>query len=253
VGKIAPAASRGHGARTILPTRTTRTSRAFAHPTPAAPTPSPTRRGHKAAATRDPERTSRAILAAAVKEFAERGYGGARIDAIAARAHANKRMIYHYFGNKERLYLAVLEGAYVGIRSAEAQLRLGDLEPVAAIEKLVDFTWTYFLEHPEFLSLLHTENLHRAKYLRRSARVFNLHSPLVAAISDILKRGAARGDFRNDADPVHVYISIASLGFFYLSNRWTLSTIFGRNLAAPAELRYRGKHIKAVIRGYLKP
>ena len=146
----------------------------------------------RGAGPRDPERTSASILAAAVKEFTEKGYSGARIDAIAARAGANKRMIYHYFGDKEALYLAVLEGGYVGIRSAEAGLRLTDLEPKAAIEKLIDFTWQYFLEHPEFLSLLNTENLHRAKYLKRSARVFNLHSPLVAAISDILKRGEAK-------------------------------------------------------------
>ena len=210
-------------------------------------------RGRKADGTRDPERTSAAILAAAVKEFTDKGFGGARIDAIAARARANKRMIYHYFGSKERLYLAVLESAYVDIRTAEAQLRLTDLEPMAAIETLAEFTWDYFLEHPEFLSLLNTENLHRAKFLKGSRRVLNLHSPLVSALSDILKRGAARGVFRKDADPVHVYISIASLGFFYLSNRWTLSTIFGRNLAAPAELRHRGEHIKAVMRGYLRP
>jgi AcrR family transcriptional regulator len=202
---------------------------------------------------RDPERTSASILAAAVKEFTEKGYSGARIDAIAARAGANKRMIYHYFGDKEALYLAVLESGYVGIRSAEASLRLADLDPKAAIEKLIDFTWQYFLEHPEFLSLLNTENLHRAKYLKRSARVFNLHSPLVAAISDILKRGVESGEFRKGADPVHVYISIASLGFFYLSNRWTLSTIFRRNLAEPEELNARGEHIKEVILGYLRP
>ena len=213
------------------------------------------RRAGKArvAGTRDPERTSASILAAAVKEFTEKGYSGARIDSIAARAGANKRMIYHYFGDKEALYLAVLESGYAGIRSAEAGLHLTDLEPKAAIEKLIDFTWQYFLAHPEFLSLLNTENLHRAKYLKRSARVFNLHSPLVAAISEILKRGVERGEFRKGADPVHVYISIASLGFFYLSNRWTLSTIFRRNLAEPAELKARGEHIKEVILGYLRP
>ena len=219
------------------------------------PRPAGGRRAGKArvAGTRDPERTSASILAAAVKEFTEKGYSGARIDSIAARSGANKRMSYHYFGDKEALYLAVLEGGYAGIRSAEAGLHLTDLEPKAAIEKLIDFTWRYFLAHPEFLSLLNTENLHRAKYLKRSARVFNLHSPLVAAISDILKRGVERGEFRKGADPVHVYISIASLGFFYLSNRWTLSTIFRRNLAEPAELEARGKHIKEVILGYLRP
>src|SRR5258708_2954250 len=135
---------------------------------------------------RDPERTSASILAAAITEFTEKGYAGARIDAIALRSGANKRMIYHYFGDKEGLYLAVVESAYVGIRSAEAELRLTDLEPVEAIERLVGFTWDYFLAHPEFLSILSTENLHHAKFLKRSKRALQLHSPLVSIISDLL-------------------------------------------------------------------
>jgi AcrR family transcriptional regulator len=202
---------------------------------------------------RDPERTSASILAAAVAEFTEKGYAGARIDAIAERSGANKRMIYHYFGDKDGLYMAVLESAYVGIRSAEAELHLADLEPVEAIERLVGFTWDYFIAHPEFLSILSTENLHRAKFLKKSKRILQLHSPLVSVISDVLKRGAERGVFRSDADPVHVYISIASLGIFYLSNRWTLSTIFTRDLTAQPEIRAWGRHIAAVILGYLRP
>ena len=136
---------------------------------------------------------------------------------------------------------------------AEAGLRLHDLAPTVAIENLVEFTWTYFLDHPEFLSLLNTENLHRARYLKRSPRILNLHSPLVSVISDILKRGVERGEFRRGVDPVHVYISIASLGFFYLSNRWTLSTIFQRNLAHPRELRTWGAHIAQVVLRSLRP
>jgi AcrR family transcriptional regulator len=202
---------------------------------------------------RDPERTSASILAAAVAEFTEKGYAGARIDAIAERSGANKRMIYHYFGDKDGLYMAVLESAYVGIRSAEAELHLADLEPVEAIERLVGFTWDYFIAHPEFLSILSTENLHRAKFLKKSKRILQLHSPLVSMISDVLKRGAERGVFRSDADPVYVYVSIASLGIFYLSNRWTLSTIFTRDLTAQPEIRAWGRHIAAVILGYLRP
>jgi AcrR family transcriptional regulator len=203
--------------------------------------------------TRDPRRTSAAILAAAVKEFSEKGFGGARINRIAARAKVNKRMLYHYFGGKEALYLAVLEGVYVAIRSAEHRLHLADRGPVEGMRTLIQFTWRYFLEHPEFLSMLATENLHRAKYLQRSARIFDLHSPLVTQISTLLRRGAEQGEFRRDTDPVKVYISIASLGFFYLSNRWTLSTIFRRNLADDSELAAWGDHIADVILSYLRP
>jgi len=208
--------------------------------------------GIRGAGPRDPERTSASILAAAVAEFTEKGFAGARIDSIAEKSGANKRMIYHYFGDKDGLYLAVLESAYIGIRSSEAELQLTNLEPVEAIEKLVAFTWSYFIEHPEFLSLLATENLHRAKFLKQSKKVLQLHSPQVSMISDVLKRGAESGVFRRGVDPVYVYISIASLGIFYLSNRWTLSTIFARDLTAQDEIRAWGRHISTVILGSLR-
>jgi AcrR family transcriptional regulator len=203
--------------------------------------------------SRDPERTSAAILAAAVKEFTEKGFSGARIEEIAERANVNKRMLYHYFGDKEALYLAVLEGAYVAIRSAEGQLHLSSRDPLEGMRELTKFTWRYFIEHPEFLSILNTENLHKAKYLKRSARIFDLHSPFVSVIKDLLDRGAAQGVFRSDADPINVYVSIAALGAFYLSNRYTLSTIFRRDLGSPELLDAWGEHIETVILSYLRP
>lgn len=202
---------------------------------------------------RDAERTSKAILAAATKEFAERGYGGARVDAIAERAKINKRMLYHYFGGKDALYVAVLEGSYVAIRSAEARLDLSHRSPMEGMRELVVFTWKYFLDHPEFLGILSTENMQKARFLKRSARIFELHSPLVAEISGLLGRGVATGDFRSDCDPVKIYMSIAALGSFFLTNRWTLSTIFQRNLSEKSEIDAWGEHIIEVIFAYLRP
>jgi AcrR family transcriptional regulator len=206
-----------------------------------------------AANSRDPERTQAQILAAATAEFTAKGLGGARVDEIARRARVNKRMIYHYFGDKDGLYLAALETAYAGIRTAELGLHLSDKDPVEGMRELVLFTWRYFIDHPEFLSLLGTENLHRAAYLKKSRKIRDLHSPLVGMIADLLERGAKQGVFRRNVDPVELYISIAALGFFYMSNRFTLSTIFGRDLIAPASLAARGKHIVEVVLAYLRP
>ena len=202
---------------------------------------------------RDPAQTSAAILAAAVHEFSQKGYGGARINEIAKRAGANKRMIYHYFGGKEALYLAALECVYASIRSAEAELQLAARDPIEAIGELTRFTWRYFLAHPEFLSLLATENLHKARHLRRSTRILEMHSPLVATLADVLDRGAAEGRLRSGVDPVRVYITIASLGFFYLTNRHTLSAIFQRDLAGARELEDWGEHIAEVVLASLRP
>jgi AcrR family transcriptional regulator len=206
----------------------------------------------RTANTRDPESTSAAILAAAVKEFTERGYEGARVDNIAGRAGVNKRMLYHYFGNKQALYVAVLEGRYTAIRSAEHGLHLSDRDPIEGMTDLVRFTWRYYLAHPEFLSLLNTENLHRAKFLKRSARIFELNSPLIERISVLLRRGVEQGVFRDGMDAVKVYVSIAALGFFYLSNRWTLSTIFRRDLMAKDELENWGQHMVDVTLAFLR-
>jgi AcrR family transcriptional regulator len=206
----------------------------------------------RTAATRDPELTSAAILAAAVQEFTERGYEGARVDNIADRAGVNKRMLYHYFGNKQALYVAVLEGSYTAIRSAEHGLHLSDRDPIEGMTDLVLFTWRYYLAHPEFLSLLNTENLHRAKFLKRSARIFELNSPLIERISELLERGVDRGVFRDGLDALTVYVSIAALGFFYLSNRWTLSTVFRRDLLAKDEIENWGRHMVDVTLSYLR-
>lgn len=192
----------------------------------------------KAAKTRparDAAATRERILKAAKLEFAKKGLGGARVDEIAERAKINKRMLYVYFGNKEDLFLAVLEEAYADIRRAETRLELEHLEPVQALTKLVRFTWSYYLKHPEFLRLINSENLHRARHLKRSDRIKEMHSPFIKMIGDLLERGAADGVFRADIDPNQLYISIAALGFYYLTNRHTLSVIYGRNLgAAPA-------------------
>jgi TetR/AcrR family transcriptional regulator len=191
---------------------------------------------------RDPGRTRNAILAAAQAEFAANGLSGGRVDAIARRARANKRMIYHYFGNKTGLYLAALERVYEDLRGSERMLDLAHLPPEAAIRRLVEFTFDYSRAHPEMISLINNENLHRARHLRRSKKVRELHSPFVQMIDGILKRGVQAGVFRPGLDPVDLYVTIAAVGYFYLSNNWTLSTIFGRDLGRPAALRRRKRH-----------
>ncbi|SLN27878.1 TetR/AcrR family transcriptional regulator [Oceanibacterium hippocampi] len=202
---------------------------------------------------RDPERTRELILNAAIGEFSAKGLGGARVDEIAERSGVNKRMIYHYFGNKDGLFLAVLETVYKQIRASEAELNLKGLSPEEGMRKLAAFTWQHYLENPEFISLLNSENLHKAVHLRQSTRIRELHSPLVDTISDLLRRGEASGAFRKGVDPVQLYISIASLGYFYLSNIHTLTTIFGRNLRARSEMSARQEHVVEVIMSYLRP
>jgi len=200
---------------------------------------------------RNPARNQERILKAATGEFARFGLGGARVDRIAARAGANKRMLYYYYGNKEDLFLAVLEARYAHIRRAELGLHLLDLDPVQGMRRMVEVTWNYYLRHPEFLTLLNSENLHRARHLKRSRDIAAMHSPLIALLRDLLLRGERAGKFKQGVDPVQLYISIAALGYFYLSNRHTLSTIFERDLLAPKSKAARLKHMSELVLGYL--
>jgi AcrR family transcriptional regulator len=196
---------------------------------------------------RDPEGMRRRILEAAKQEFANHGLAGARVDRIAAKAGANKRMLYYHVGNKEDLYLAVLEGAYEKIRAEERGLDLEHLDPPEAIKRLIDFTWNYFLRNPEFLALLNTENLARARHLKRSTKVESMHSPFVEMIQTVVNRGVESGDFQAAVDPVQLYISIAALSFFYLSNSATLSVIFGRDLLSQQAKDERLDHMVALV------
>ena len=201
---------------------------------------------------RDPDRTRSRILAAATQDFARHGLGGARVDRIAARAGANKRMLYYYFGSKDDLFLAALEESYAQIRNAERALDLEHRDPREAIKRLVEFTWDYYLGHPEFMTLLGSENLHEGRHVRRSRRVRELHTPLVQTLRGILRRGEREGLFRKGVDPVQLYISIAGEGYFYLSNRYTLSRIFGRDLVAQRALGARARHIVAMVLNALR-
>jgi AcrR family transcriptional regulator len=200
---------------------------------------------------RDADRSRQGLLAAARDEFAEHGLGGARVDRIAERAGVDKRLIYHYFEGKDSLFLAVLEETYRSIRLAEQRLHLVDLPPAEAVRRLTEFTWNYYLEHPEFLTLLNSENLHRGRHLEQSKRAREMNSPLIQTLADILERGRAQGVFRGGIDPVQLYISIAGLSYFYLSNNHTLSAIFGRNLLSPKARNERLSHICDVILGYV--
>ena len=202
---------------------------------------------------RRPELTRGSILEAATAEFSARGLGGARVDSIARAAGVNKRMLYHYFGNKEALFLAVLERAYEKIRDQENALRLENLPPTEAMRRLVRFTFNYFVENQYFVALLNSENLHKARHIRRSRRVASINSPLIGVLDRILRRGSKAGVFRGGVDAVQLYISIAGVAYFYFSNIHTLSTIFTRDLNAPAALDERERHVTDVILGYLRP
>ncbi|ATR21338.1 Transcriptional regulator, TetR family [Roseomonas mucosa] len=198
------------------------------------------------------ETTRRKILDAAVVEFTANGLAGARVDEIAARAGVNKRMLYVHFGSKEELWIQVLEHVYGAKREEERALDVGSLPPVEAMARLVRFNLRYTARHPEFVTLLNQENMHRASYLGRSEQVRALYSPLLESVRDVLVRGAEAGVFRRDADPLQTYVTIVAVGHFYVANLHTLSAIFKTDLSTEVALGLREDHCVDVILGYLR-
>jgi AcrR family transcriptional regulator len=184
---------------------------------------------------RDPEGTRRRILLAAAEEFAAGGLFGARVDQIARRAETNERMLYYYFGSKEQLFTAVLEHAFAALTDAEKTLDLEGVAPVEAVTQLAHFIWNYYREHPELLRLINNENLHEARYIKGSTRIRELLSPIVATLTRILERGQQAGLFRNNVDPLRFYVTLSGLGYYIVSNRFTLEATFGFDFSSDAE------------------
>lgn len=194
-----------------------------------------------------------AILAAALSEFSEHGLGGARVDAIAKRAKVNKRYLYVYVGNKEAIWLAALEHVYATMRAGERELNLENTSAEEGMRLLIRFNFWFHAEHPEFIAMLNEENRLKAKNLKRSIRAPKMYSPLLELIKHLLERGVESGRFRSGVDPMQLYISIAALSYFYCSNQYTLSAVFGRVLGARHEMLRREDHVVSVIMGYLNP
>jgi AcrR family transcriptional regulator len=197
-----------------------------ANPTPA--------KAKKPQPKRNPDATRQRILAAAIKEFAAEGYSGARVEAICKRARANPRMIYHYFGDKDGLYVTVLEHVLSELRREELKLEVDHVAPLTGMLQLFNFIHAHFGAHPELIPLLSGENLLRARFLRRSVKAPIVASPLIELIARLLERGVKEGDFRAGIDPLQLYVTMVALSYFHRSNAHTLSVLFRTDLLEPA-------------------
>ena len=200
-----------------------------------------------------PEANRTRILAAAIEEFALRGYKGASMDAIAARTHTTRALINYYFGSKERLYLAVLERVYAEIRDAERSLELDHLPPVDAMGRIVDFTYDYYVQHEYFVRLVVAENQARGRHMKRFPSLRTLNRPIVDLLGTVLARGQADGTFRRDVEPVDVHMTIAALGMFNVTNQYTFGTLFQREMGAKGDVARRRATVVDIVQSWLGP
>jgi TetR/AcrR family transcriptional regulator len=208
--------------------------------------------GRRSDGTRNPDESRKRILEAARAEFSEHGLGGARVNAIATRAGVNKQLIYYYFQDKDRLYAAVLEEAYREIRLRENALDLDALDPERAMETFIRFNFDFLVKNRHFVALLNDENLHKARHIRDSAQIVAMHETLGDTLGRILERGLASGVFARRLPPMDLYIMIASLSYFPLSNAFTLSAIFAMELATPERHAERRRQAVDMVLCFLR-
>lgn len=203
------------------------------------------------ARSRDAVRTQAEILSVAVVEFAEHGFHGARVERITKAAKCNSRMIYHYFGSKEQLYLAALDSVYAAIRNQEAKLNFSTGDPIETARQLVEFTFDYFADNAIFVKMTRNENLLNGKYIKRSHMIQDMSQPLISSIEALITRGHASGAFRRKPDAVQLYLSIVALSAHHLNNAATLGTVVGQDLTDRDWQKARRKHAVDLILSYL--
>lgn len=224
----------------------------------AAPRPRDRRAGSAAVSrnqswTQDPEGVRRNILAVAHQEFVENGLSGARIDEIAARTTTSKRMIYYYFGDKQGLYIAVLEAAYAGMREGERSLDLSSFPPVEAMERLVGYSVDYHANHADFVRLVMVENIHHARHLKLSKAIERLNIPAIELVRDVYERGVAEGVFRSGLTPLDLHLTISALAFHNVANRASIRQIFGYDMGLPENLARRRQIAIEMVLRFVRP
>ena len=200
---------------------------------------------------RDAERTRADILDVATREFADRGYNGARVDEIATKTRTTKRMIYYYFGSKEQLYIAVLERVYQQIRTAEQALDVEGLDPVDAIRRIAELTFDHHQSHPDFIRLVSIENINRAEHMAKSPGFPGQNASALSLIEQILARGREQGRFRREVDALDVPMLISSYCVFRVANRHTFGTLFGRDLTDRGRRAHYRRMLGDVVVSYL--
>src|SRR3954471_9211703 len=211
----------------------------------------PTARSAAMRKPKAPQANRARMVAAALEEFAARGFKGASMDAIAARTHTTRGLINYYFGSKEKLYIAVLEQVYGEIRAAEVKLDLDHLPPVQAVRRIVEFTYGYYLEHEGFVHLVVAENQAKGRHLRKSKAMRTLNRPIIDRLARVIERGQKAGRFRRDVDAVEIHKAIAALGMFNVTNQFTFGAIFQREMGSKGDVAQRRDVVAEMIVRYL--
>ena len=197
--------------------------------------------------------TRERILRAAIAQFAQHGFAGARVDTICAAAGVTPRMVYHYFDDKAGLYVAVLEQVLGELRTEELKLDVSTAEARSGLLTMFDFIFGHFAKHPELIRLLSAENLMEGEFLKNSVATPKVASPVVEHIDTLLRRGEQTACVRPGIDALHLYVVMVALSYFHKSNAYTLSVIWNEDLTAADWRKAHYDISRQMLEAFLRP
>jgi AcrR family transcriptional regulator len=192
---------------------------------------------------RNPGRSRERILAAALKEFAAKGFAGARVDVIARRANINKRMLYHYFGDKEELFKAVLRRK-LSQRQSWAEGLSGDPE------ETLPFWFEAACKDADWVRLFQWEALEG-----NWQRVIDEKERIAAAAQGLerIRQRQERGQISSELDPRHVMLTMRSLTMFPVAFPQLTRLITGKSVFDPEFQRERSEFLKKLAAALRSP
>jgi len=182
--------------------------------------------------------TARRILAAAEEHFAAQGMAGARTDEIAAAAHANKAMLYYYFGDKRRLHRAVMENLLRQLRNAAFAPAAANTSSRDRLTGWVNGYFDFLATHPNYPRLVQREVMDTAPKFEWIVR--NYFRPFHKRLTGLIEDGVASGEFRK-VDAHQTVFTVLGMTVFYFAAAPVMSQVSGRNVLSPQALKER-KH-----------
>jgi TetR/AcrR family transcriptional regulator len=180
--------------------------------------------------------TARRILAAAEAHFAAQGMAGARTEEIATAAHANKAMLYYYFGDKRRLHRAVLENLFRQLRKNVYGREMPEASPRERLWHFIGAYFDFLASHPNYPRLVQREAMGASEHFEWMKREYL--RPFLSRLIRLVEEGIASGELRR-VDPKHTAFTIMGTITSYFAAAPVLRSIAGHDLLAPNAVRDR--------------
>lgn len=180
--------------------------------------------------------TARRILAAAEQHFAAQGMAGARTDEIAAAAHANKAMLYYYFGDKQHLHRAVLENLFRQLRKVVFAPAGRESAPRSRLLQWVNGYFDFLATHPNYPRLVQREAMNDTRQFQWI--VSEYFRPFHHHLTRLIEDGVAAGEFRK-VDPAQTVFTLLGMTVFYFTAAPSISKVVRHDLLSPRALEER--------------